>query len=168
MDLTAIHPVNFYNNKVLQNCDIGNVDLYPMIEEINCIRSNIGGNIEDTLSGTSGQFAISSDMITGFTAVYETIELSAYDDTELRTRINGIDDTLSGTSGQFALKNDLNSYLSAETDPIFKAESGNFALTSTITTINERLNTIDAILSSDFSDVVDMLDELQQKLDNLS
>ena len=49
MDLTAIHPVNFYNNKVLQNCDIGNVDLYPMIEEINCIRSNIGGNIEDTL-----------------------------------------------------------------------------------------------------------------------
>ncbi len=131
------------------------------------LRTRIG-SIEDTLSGTSGQFALSSDMITGFTAVYETIELSAYDDTELRTRINGIDDTLSGTSGQFALKNDLNSYLSAETDPIFKAESGNFALTSTITTINERLNTIDAILSSDFSDVVDMLDELQQKLDNLS
>ena len=49
MDLTAIHPVNFYNNKVLQNCDIGNVDLYPMIEEINCIRSDVGGNIEDTL-----------------------------------------------------------------------------------------------------------------------
>lgn len=49
MDLTAIHPVNFYNNKVLQNCDIGSIDLYPIIEEVNCIRNNIGGNIEDTL-----------------------------------------------------------------------------------------------------------------------
>lgn len=49
MDLSAIHPVNFYNNRVLQNTDIGSIDLYPIMEEINCIRSDIGGNIEDTL-----------------------------------------------------------------------------------------------------------------------
>ena len=49
IDLKSIHPVNFYNNKVLQSTDIGSVDLYPIAEEIQCIRSNIGGNIEDTL-----------------------------------------------------------------------------------------------------------------------
>ena len=49
MDLTAIHPVNFYNDQVLQSTDIGNIDLYPILEEINCIKSNIGANIEDTL-----------------------------------------------------------------------------------------------------------------------
>lgn len=49
MDLTAIHPVNFYNNQILQNVDIGSIDLYPILEEVNCIRSDIGGNIEDTL-----------------------------------------------------------------------------------------------------------------------
>lgn len=49
IDLKAVHPINFYNNQVIQNDNIGGADLYPVLEEINCIRSNTGGNIDDTL-----------------------------------------------------------------------------------------------------------------------
>lgn len=49
MDLNAIHPVNFFKDTVFQSEDIGNVDLYPVLEEIKCIHSETGGHIEDLL-----------------------------------------------------------------------------------------------------------------------
>lgn len=41
IDLKSIHPVNFYNNKVLQSTDIGSVDLYPIAEEIQIGRAHV-------------------------------------------------------------------------------------------------------------------------------
>lgn len=49
MDLTAIHPVNFYKNSILQSNDIGNGEIFPILEELKCIHSETGAHIEDTL-----------------------------------------------------------------------------------------------------------------------
>lgn len=49
MNLDAIHPVNFYSNQVFQDSGIGNVEIFPILEELKCIHSETGANIEDTL-----------------------------------------------------------------------------------------------------------------------